>query len=339
MTDQIPNLGEEFKSSYGVNAEVPDPVGGARAGDAKRPADKHVGDPAPGKAKLISDIASSAYKMSLPELNDLYQKFFNLSKGGDISQGHNLKTITAHAVKEDLDSAFEGGELSEEFKAKASTIFEAAIEARLIDARAELDEEYAARLEEQVAEVQTTLTESVEKYMDHVANQWVAENRLAVTTGIRSDILESFLGGLKTLFVEHYLEIPEDKVDVVESLTAKVVDLETRLNESENAAIEKQTQIQVMEAAAILADVSEGLTATQEEKLKNLSESVEFTNADEYRTKLTTIAESYVAKPAVVPAEQQLNEEVILETGTVKPASQDPMIASISAAISRSQKA
>lgn len=339
MTDQTKkdNLPESFDSSFGVNAHVPDPVS---KGSNKRPADKTVGETTPPKSKMIADIVQMAASMSHPQLSGMYAKFAALANGGADTQAHNLSTIKS-TVKEDFQGIFDGQDLSEDFREKATTLFEAAVDLRVSERVAELEEEFDNDLTEAVEAVRAELTESVEKYMDHVAEQWLEDNKLAVVNGIRADILESFLGGLKTLFQEHYIEVPEDKVDVVESLTAKVEELENRLNESENRALEGKKKLEEMEASNVLSDVTEGLTDTQAAKLKSLAESVQYTNADDYRTKLQTIVEGFITKKAVTPAEQQLNEALDLDTADDKgnkPVIADPLVAAVASRISKQAK-
>lgn len=338
------NLDEKFTSSFGVDASVPDPID---KGDNKRPADKTDGEramPTLSKSEMITGVAKLMDTMSGPSLDACYQHFMKLGNGGDASQSHNLATIKSH-VKEDVDAIFDGQELSEEFKTKASTIFEAAVIARSIEYKQELDEEFEAMLSEGIEESIKDLNAQVDKYLNHVAEQWLEENRLAVESGIKSDILESFLGGMKAVFTEHYIEIPEEKVDVVESLTAKVEELETALNESENKFIEQQQQIQEMSQKAELEiafkEVSEGLTDTQIDKLAAVSESISFTSVDEYKEKLKTIIEGYVAKSVKTVSSNALNEEVQLDEQTGKTAApkvQDPMIASMVERIKKSVK-
>lgn len=328
------NLDEKFQASFGVNAEVPGPVD---AGSTKRPADKEQADPMP-KSKMIADMVTKAYTLSPAALAPGYAEFMKLGEGGAATAEGNRATIKAGGLKEDIDAVFSGEELSEEFKTKATTIFEAAVESRVIAERAALEEEFQVKLDEAVEAEVAKIEEALDKYLDSVAGKWLEENKIAVVNGIRADVMENFMSGLKDLFVEHYIDIPEDKVDVVESLTDKVNELTNRLNESENANVEAQKQIQEMTAAAILADVSEGLTETQADKLRTLAESVEFTSAEEFRTKLTTIAEGYVTKVEKHSGAAQLNEELELVEEKTNPAITDPLIAAVSNSIKKSVK-
>lgn len=338
------NLDEKFTSSYGVDASVPDPIS---KGDNKRSADKTEGEramPTLSKSEMITGVAKLMDTLAGPQLDAAYKHFMDLGKGGDSTQSHNLGTIKSH-VKEDVEAIFDGQELTEEFKSKASTIFEAAVLARSIEYQAQLDEEFGIALGTAIEEAVGDLSAQVDKYLNHVAEAWLEENRLAVESGIKSDMLESFMGGMKSLFTEHYIDIPEDKVDVVETLAAKVEALESALNESENKYIEQQQQIQEMslktELDAVFKEVAEGLTDTQADKLSVVAESISFTTVEEFKEKLKTIAEGYVAKPATKSTSTNaLNEEVQLDEGTGKaaPKAQDPMIASMVERIKKSVK-
>jgi hypothetical protein len=341
-------LDEKFSSSYGVDASVPDPVGADGAGHGNRSADKGEGEhamPTLSKSEMITKVAKLMDTMSGPQLDACFKHFDELSKGGDASQEHNLGTIKSSAkdkdpmpklktVKEDIDAIFDGQDLSEEFRTRASTIFEAAVVARSIEFQKDLEEQFDEALSAAITEAVAELGAQVDKYLNHVAEQWLEENQLAVQSGIKGDILESFMGGLQSLFTEHYIEIPEDKVDVVESLTAKVEELETKLNESENRFIDKQKQIDEMahkaELEGAFKEVSEGLTETQIDKLAVVAEGISYTDVADYKAKLKTIVEGYVAKPAApATTATALNEEVQIDNGNAKPAapkSVDPMI-------------
>lgn len=335
-------LDEKFEASFGVNASVEDPI--AKDGHSGRTADKSQGDSPKvlGKAEMLRNLIGGAYKLSHPELTDKYREFFGLTGGAD-TEAHNLATIGSSAkqkdgpkklAKEDLDLAFDGSDLSEDFKEKASTIFEAAIQTQVELAKAELDEEYETRLQEALETQRTTIAEQIDTYLNYVVKEWMEENKLAVTTGIKSEILESFLGGMKDLFVEHYVEIPEDKVDVVEAMAQKVEELETKLNESENRNADQLKAIHEMEAKAVFAEVTEGLTDTQIDKLKSLSESVDTSDLAAYRKTLSTLSEGYVTKKTPAgSATEQLNEEVDLEAGNKNAVVTDPMVAAVAASI------
>jgi hypothetical protein len=201
-------------------------------------------------------------------------------------------------IEDDVNALLAGEELSEEFQAKAKTIFEAAIKSKLFGLKETLETQYAERLNEEVAEVKTALTERVDSYLEYVSSEWMEENKLAVEGGLKEDLNDSFMTGLKSLFEEHYVTIPEDKYDVLESMVEKLDDMETKLNEQIEKNVTLNARLAESVSDVILADVSEGLASTQKEKLATLAESVEFESEAKYRGKLETLKESYFAPKA-----------------------------------------
>ena len=198
-----------------------------------------------------------------------------------------------YSVEEDVNALLQGEELSEEFQEKAKTIFEAAINSKIAVIEETLREEYASALAEEVEEMKSTLTERVDSYLEYVAGEWFEENALVVEQGLKTEMTESFLSGMKGLFEEHYVTIPEEKYDVLESMVEKLDDMETKLNEQIEKNISLNSRLAESVADGILDQVSEGLAQTQKEKLASLSESVEFESEDQYREKLETLKESY----------------------------------------------
>jgi len=196
-------------------------------------------------------------------------------------------------IEDDVNALLGGEELTEEFKAKAKTIFEAAINSKVSEIRATLEEEYAEKLAEEVAEEKEALTERVDSYLEYVSDEWMEENQLAIEHGLKTELTESFLAGMKSLFEENYVTIPEDKYDVLESMVEKLDDMETKLNEQIEKNINLNSRLAESVADGILESVSGGLAATQKEKLASLAESVEFESEETYRDKLETLKESY----------------------------------------------
>ena len=196
-------------------------------------------------------------------------------------------------IEEDVTALVEGEELSEEFKEKAKTILEAAIKGKVTQIKESLEVGYETKLVEEVEEIKTALNERVDSYLEYVAEEWFTENQLAVEGGLKEELTESFMTGLKSLFEEHYVTIPEEKYDVLQSMVEKLDDMETKLNEQieKNVGLNKRLAESV--ADGILESVSEGLAATQKEKLASLAESVEFDSEAQYRDKLETLKESY----------------------------------------------
>lgn len=196
-------------------------------------------------------------------------------------------------MSEHVEALLEGEELSEEFKEKAKTIFEAAVKAKIEEEIARLEEAYAETLEEQLEEIQEELSTNVDNYLNYVVEQWVQDNEIAIETGLRSELTEEFIAGLRNLFSEHYIDIPEEKISVVEEMATKVAELEEKLNEEIERNVSLNSMINESKRFEIIVDACEGLTDTQVEKFKTLAEGVEFTSVDEYSQKLDIIRESY----------------------------------------------
>ena len=214
-------------------------------------------------------------------------------------------------VEDDVNALLGGEELSEEFRAKAKTIFEAAINSKVAGIREEIVREHEEKLSEEVEEIKVELQERVDSYLEYVADEWFVENQLAVENGLKADMTESFLEGMKGLFEEHYVQIPEEKYDVLKSMVEKLDDMETKLNEQIEKNISLNKGLAEATADGILESVSDGLAATQKEKLASLAESVEFESDEEYREKLETLKESYFPhKGAPATKSENLSEGV-----------------------------
>ena len=206
------------------------------------------------------------------------------------------EVVAEYNVEEDVNALLAGEELSEEFQEKAKTIFEAAINSKIAVIEETLREEYASALAEEVEEMKSTLTERVDSYLEYVAGEWFEENALVVEQGLKTEMTESFLSGMRGLFEEHYVTIPEEKYNVLESMVEKLHDMETKLNEQIERNVSLNKRLSESAADGILNQVSEGLASTQKEKLASLSESVEFESEDQYREKLETLKESYFSE-------------------------------------------
>ncbi len=204
-------------------------------------------------------------------------------------------------IEDDVNALLGGEELSEDFRAKAKTIFEAAINSKVSAIREEIVREHEEKLSEEVEEIKVELQERVDSYLEYVADEWFVENQLAVENGLKADMTESFLEGMKGLFEEHYVQIPEEKYDVLKSMVEKLDDMETKLNEQIEKNIALNKGLAEATADGILESVSEGLAATQKEKLASLAESVEFESDEEYREKLETLKESYFPHKGAAP--------------------------------------
>ena len=210
---------------------------------------------------------------------------------------------TEISIEEDVNALVAGEELSEEFKEKAKTILEAAVRGKVVQIKEVLDAEYESKLLEEVEEIKGALNERVDSYLEYVADEWFTENQLAVEGGLKEELTESFMTGLKSLFEEHYVSLPEEKYDVLESMVEKLDDMEAKLNEQIERNVTLNKRLAESSADVILADVSEGLAETQKEKLASLSESVEFASEESYREKLETLKESYFPSKKSAPAQ------------------------------------
>ena len=210
-------------------------------------------------------------------------------------------------IDEDVSALLSGEELSEEFREKAKLVFEAALHAKTKEIQSTLEEHYAAALAEEVEEIKVELTERVDSYLEYVSSEWLEENALAVEAGLKSEITESFISGMKGLFEEHYVSMPEEKYDVLESMVEKLDDMETKLNEQIQRNIALNAKLAESAADRIFNEVSEGLAVSQKDKLASLVESVEFESEDDYRQKLVTLRKSYFPEQAGTPADETEN--------------------------------
>jgi hypothetical protein len=204
-------------------------------------------------------------------------------------------------IEEDVNALLSGEDLSEEFQEKARVIFESALRSKVNEIKESLEAQYEERLVEEVVEISEALQERVDSYLEYVAEEWMTENQLSVEKGLKEELTESFLGGLKGLFEEHYVQIPEEKYDVLESMVEKLDEMETKLNEQIERNINLNKRLSESVADRIFDEISEGLAVTQKEKLASLAESVEFGSDTEYREKLETLKESYFPSRVVAP--------------------------------------
>jgi hypothetical protein len=261
----------------------------------------------------------------------------NVKVTGDMS-AQNKASV---AMKEHIDAMFNGEDLSEEFREKASTIFEAAIQARVSEVTEELENQYAEQLEEAVQEVAEEMSSKLDDYLNYCVEQWMKENEVAVTHTLKAEITEDFMDGLKQLFAENYIEIPEDKLDVLEQLTLTVQELEDKLNAQMNENIELSKSVSQYTQQDIFNDVAEGLVLTQVEKLRQLAEGIDYDDSANYRKKLLVVKENYF--PSKQPAQHSLTEEDYAignndEEGDSPVKFQDPSMKRYFSAISRTTK-
>jgi outer membrane protein OmpA-like peptidoglycan-associated protein len=242
-----------------------------------------------------------------------------VSESEEITETEEAVASIEEAIEEDVNALLSGEDLSEEFRDKAKTVFEAAMNARTQQIEEAVTAHYDVQFNEQVEELNASLTERLDAYLEYVAEEWFQENALAVEKGIQAQATESFLSGLKGLFEEHYVSIPEEKYDVLESMVEKLDEMESKLNEQleKNVALNKRLAESVTDV--IFAEVSEGLALSQKEKLATLVENVEFGSEQDYREKLVTLKESYFSSNTVTQRDSQdyiaedattLNEQV-----------------------------
>ena len=230
--------------------------------------------------------------------------------------------VIEYSVEDDLNALIQGEELSEEFREKAATIFEAAINSKVKGIQEELTASYEEKLVEEVASIKEELKDRVDSYLEYVADEWIAENQLAVESGLKEEMTESFISGMKSLFEEHYVTIPEEKYDVIESMVDKLDEMEGKLNEQieKNIALNKRLAESVSDV--VFAEVTDGLAQTQKDKLAGLVDNVEFESETAYREKLNTLRESYFpTKVAQRNTAENLTEEAGSTdyTGNVSP--------------------
>jgi hypothetical protein len=241
-------------------------------------------------------------------------------------------------LSEDINALFaDDSTISEEFKSKVATIFEARVHDRVAQIAEQIEADYAKQLEEAVESIQQELTEKIDDYLNYVVEQWVEENEIAIESGLRAEITEEFIAGLRNLFAEHYIDVPAEKVDLVDELAGKVEELESKLNEEIERAVELNKQLTESRKVEITRSVCEGLTETQVEKIKSLAESVEFSTEEEYKEKLETIRENYFPSGVKKADESQLNEKIEDVEGEKKSAIADPFVAAVSQAISKTK--
>jgi hypothetical protein len=222
--------------------------------------------------------------------------------------GKKKKMKEEFDIEEDVNALLAGEELSEEFQEKARTIFEAAIRSKVGEIKEQLQETYENALIEEVEFIKQELTERVDSYLEYVADEWIQENALAVEHGLKTEMTESFLQGMRGLFEDHYVSIPEDRYDVIESMVDKLDEMEAKLNEQIERNVALNRRLAESVADVIFADVTEGLALSQKDKLASLAENVEFDSEDNYREKLVTLRESYF--PSNASAQRDISENL-----------------------------
>ena len=301
----------EVESSYGVAASVPGPTN-VRA--KKLPGSQDQGDD-----EYPMQGSSAGLKAKAGKVEDQVQsRSSGENAESHITQGSSKikqpPQVTAEDIDviDDVEAIFEGAELTEDFKNKALVIFESAVVSKINEKLEEITEEMQSELEDIKTSLAEELTEKLDSYLDYVVEQWMEENQLAVEVGLKSEITENFLQGLRSLFVEHYVDIPEEKVDVVENLATHVADLEESLNVEMTKNVELNTRVNGFEREIAFANMIEGLTDTQVAKLESLSESISFSDIGEFKSRVKTLRENYFPSALKVDLNgQSLDEDPV----------------------------
>ena len=312
---------KQSKTAVNANAKPADPMDTSVAGSVEdlggptpmnyKPDDDSAKLKTPGTTlKQVKDVVNKGAKPAEPmkggmkedeEIVDEVIEEEEVTTDEVVAEEETTEEVEVD-IEEDVNALFGGEDLSEEFKEKAKLVFETALNAKVSEVKEALEAKYQETLDERIAEEKSALSERVDNYLEYVADEWFTENALAVEQGLKTDMTESFLSGMKSLFEEHYVTIPEDKYDVLESMVEKLDDMETKLNEQIEKNVSLNSRLGESVANGILESVSEGLASTQKEKLASLSESVEFESEESYREKLETLRESYFSSKAKSPA-------------------------------------
>jgi flagellar biosynthesis/type III secretory pathway protein FliH len=332
------NVQEEFRSDDGYST-VPGPV--APAGSATLPNSNNNAEPMPtlSKAGMIGAIVSAAHRMDKDTLSKVYKATISqagVSKDAGEARPKIASVTPGQIVKEDLDELLGSqNDLTEDFRLKAATLFEAAVNVKATQIAAQLEEEAAEALEEAVQAIEEQAAEAIEQQVQLAINEWIEENQLAIKSTIKADLHESFMAGLKALFEEHYIEMPEDKVDLVNEMASRVEELEEEVNSRTAEFLSLQEEINTLRKSQAIVEATAGLSEAQADRFKTLAEAVDF--SDTFADKLAVIKESIVGAPAKVNAESLLTEEVEAPAPVKAPANMAPEVAAV-LAVARSKR-
>ena len=352
-TEQQDQEIEEAKASFGDPSEVPEPTtkevpapGGEKDQGDKKGAKATSPTSVPKtKVALMASIQSVMAGYDKGALIAMYKKMNDMGGMGEEVEAptatsiKEIKKVSAEDVNvaEDVEAMFAGEDLSEDFTSKATTIFEAAVVSKVNEILETVTIDLEAELEAEKEEIVESMTSRLDDYMEYVVEQWMEENQLAVEQGIKSEIVENFMVGLRNLFAESYIDIPEDKVDLVDELAAKVAELEESVNEEVEKNIATRKELAEAKKSVVLRDVTEGLTESQVVKMQSLAEGVEFNSAEDYAKKLETIKENYFPQEEVISEDTSFDSEPVeLEEETETPVA--PEMKAYMDAISRSIK-
>lgn len=301
--------------------EVPEPHS---TGSASRSADKSTGTGIPAdaqkasvsKASLISQVMGKMNNMSKDTLMKLSGEVNAYGKNklpASKSQSHGrdpMPKLSPTGAAEAVGEIFDGDDLSEEFRSKATTVFEATVNTKLVELHVHMQEEFSQKLEEEKETFRTELTDRVDEYLDYVTEEWMKENEVAIENALKVEVAETFMNGIKNLFTENYIAVPEDKVDLVAELEKQKEELEGKLEEQVNKSIDGKKANDELERYKTFSEASMGLTMTQVDKLSKLSEGIEYDSNDEYKSKIDLLKEHYFTNKSAI-TEGDLNSEPV----------------------------
>jgi hypothetical protein len=324
---QAPGMKGDAKSAtFGQGSDFEDDKAKSLATTSQAPVPKT-------KSGIISAAVDKLSGMKKEDLQAVYSKLFT-EEAEEVIVVEEKKeaVISEEQVKADLEALVSSdANLSEEFKEKASTLFEAAISARLAEEKVKLEEKYISELSEEVEGIRSELVEKIDGYLNYVVEQWMEENELAVEQGIRTEIAESFMTQLQQVFIEHYIEVPEGKEDLIDDLSGKVDELEEQLTATTEKSVKLAEELETLKRTQIIAEASEGMVTTEAEKLKSLVEGIDYDDAESFAKKVSIVKEAHFSK-VTTQSEVQEDSSLTEETTT------SPRMSAYMAAISRSQK-
>ena len=298
--------GHDMKNAEAQSVASVDKAGDATGKAPARKGDNSNSEPMPKtKAGMINAMYGKLNAMKKMDLQAAYGKMM----GEEVELEEEEVVAEADTYSEELEALVESeATLSDEFKAKTAVIFEAALKSKLSEEVERIEASYEERLAEETAAQKSELVEKVDSYLNYVVEQWMEDNKVAIQTGLRAEIAENFMSGLKNLFVESYIDVPESKVDLVDDLADQVEELEEALNKTTADAISLSEEVEILKRAAIVAEAASELADTQKEKFYSLVEGVDFDDAEQFASKVATIKESFFAK-TTVETEEEITEE------------------------------
>ena len=295
-TTELDSIASVDKATDATSKASPPSMGTAKNNSKQDPMPKT-------KAGMLNAMYKTASKMKKNDLMAAYSKVCEAA-------GVELEDVAELNTSAELAAIVEGeATLSEEFKEKTSVIFEAAVKSKLSEEVSRLEEQYAEELAEEVETIKTDLVGKVDSYLNYVVESWMEENKLAIQNGLRTEIAENFMNGMRDLFVESYVEVPESKVDLVDELAEQVSELEEKLNSTTGDAISLAEELETYKRDTIIAEASRDLADTQAEKLRELVETVDFENEESFTKKINTVKESYFSKEIPEQIEESVSED------------------------------